>query len=324
MSAPSSTPFVSKRHVAALLGCEWRRLVQLAENVGYEYTSFDTPAGKKWRHIDNPSRHLKLIQRRISRRLLQTRVLGEHMYGAAPGGSVLKHVSVHQGQRHVVTLDLRNCFPRTTHQRVHGVFTQALRCSRPIARVLTKLTTFHRRLPQGAPTSGLLAHLSLCPLYQQLLAVCCRYELRLSFYMDDIAMSGAQVRRAIPEAIRLIGEFGHSVRCAKTRVMGSTKERRITNLVLVREGVQVPSEYIATVEHELLAALAKNTVTTKEVQRLEGMLHHIERVNAAQAVELRKLAAQLREPTWSGTRKPLVRRSCAGKAKCRALSRSSA
>jgi RNA-directed DNA polymerase len=67
-----------------------------------------------------------------------------------------------------------------------------LGCTPDVARLLTMLTTHQHCLPQGAPTSPALAnlYLRLSGAASRLLVLVERHDLRMTFFGDDILISG--------------------------------------------------------------------------------------------------------------------------------------
>jgi RNA-directed DNA polymerase len=275
-------PLVSRNEIHQLLGVPWGNLNEIARRAARSYTPFDThpsmgPRSGKWRHIDNPSPRLKALQRRILRRILATAPLPENMFGAMPGRDVLGHARCHVGQRVIVTLDLRDCFPRTHDTAVFSTLRKYFECSSEIAAVLTKLTTYHHRLPQGAPTSSFLAQLTLVEMLAQMDAVARDRSLVLSSYIDDIAWSGPGAQLAIGEMVEIIASHGHRIRCSKKHVMKSNEEKRITGLIVKRDHVTVPRSYVDSVEDRILVLSRRQSLTVHERASVDGQIKHVQR-----------------------------------------------
>lgn len=206
-------PLVSMRQVEFVLGKSREDLRKIASYAGRYYHPFDRrrEIGKgKWRHIDNPKGELKLLQKRIQKHILSKINLPDTMVGGIPGRSIRANAKIHEGQQRLVTLDLKNCFPRTTDLKVFEAYRKILKCSSEIASLLTKLTTFQKRLPQGAPTSSILANFTLLPMHDEICAIAKKFDLRCSIYVDDIAFSGVSAYEAIDEIIYAIQRHGHS------------------------------------------------------------------------------------------------------------------
>jgi hypothetical protein len=142
------------------------------------------------RPIDNPLQDLKWIQRRIYRRLLKPICFPSHILGAVSNRSVMDNAERHLASALLVTLDVRQCFPSITNVHVYRVWSEFLGCSPPVARLLTRLTTFDRHLPQGAPTSPLLANLFIWMIDEPIRAICEQLLVSYSTWIDDLAFSG--------------------------------------------------------------------------------------------------------------------------------------
>jgi hypothetical protein len=171
MEPPEVAPVVEKLRVlsinrlADILKVPRETLVRLSVEPELNYDPFETVGrsrpfqrrlSSKLRPIDNPVKELSWVQKRIYRRLLKPICFPEHIFGAVPKRSVRDNAELHLNATVLVTLDIRQCFPSITNVQVYQVWRKLLDCSTPVAALLTQLTTFQRRLPQGAATSPLL------------------------------------------------------------------------------------------------------------------------------------------------------------------------
>ncbi|MEO8407800.1 MAG: reverse transcriptase family protein, partial [Oxalobacteraceae bacterium] len=69
-----------------------------------------------------------------------------------------KHCSLQT--HHLLNIDIKDFFPSIDFFRVRGVLRgKPFECSHTVATVLAHLCTYHNKLPQGAPTSPILANL---------------------------------------------------------------------------------------------------------------------------------------------------------------------
>jgi RNA-directed DNA polymerase len=150
----SKTRILSLNRLAWTLGIPREVLESLAAVAGHHYRPFLLERqGKKPRLIDNPDRCLKDTQRKIYKRLLKDLKFPEYLHGGIKGKSPKTNAAKHLGKRLVVRLDLEDFFPSITNRQVYSVWSRNLDNSPPVSRLLTLLTTYRRRLPQGAPTS---------------------------------------------------------------------------------------------------------------------------------------------------------------------------
>ena len=297
---------VSMRRLEQLLGCSRKDLQRIAEKAGSYYKPFDRRCERgrgKWRHIDNPTGDLKAIQRRIQRRILQTITLPETMTGGVHGRSIRDNALLHVGQPLVVTLDLRDCFPRTSDVNVFRVFRELVGCSPDIAAPLTKLTTFQHRLPQGAPTSSTLANLTLLTMHNQIAQIAASLGLQFGFYIDDIALSGEHALDAIEAVVQVIQENGHGVRRQKLLRMPAYTAQKVTG-VLVNRKISTGSARVRELRRKIYELSAKPGIPDHGIRRIRGQISHVKWLCPVQGISLERLANRLLPGTGMDARKP--------------------
>lgn len=292
-------PLVSKRRMEILLRCDRNITEQIADRAGRYYEPFDMRRGAdKWRHIDNPNNALKGLQSRIYRAILADYEFPPNVVGGIPGRSLLDNVRLHVGQPIIVTFDIRGCFPSINHRRVFTAFRERLRFSADVASILTKLTTFQRRLPQGAPSSAIIANLVMVPLHVELERIARAFNLRWTIYIDDITISGARAREAIEPIIRAIQSNGFAVSHRKLHVMTSRSRQRITG-VIVNKLVSAGRRYrIEDIRRSILNLHSAGHASEREILSITGKVNNVRWLNEKQGVVLQRLAdAVLPEPT---------------------------
>lgn len=296
---------VSNGHMSNLLGRPWRDVVAIAETAGRYYKPFDHRRVRgqgNWRHIDNPTGDLKVVQTRIYQRILVPVKLPETITGGVRGRSVRDHAAPHVGQPALVTLDLRSCFPRIDHSAINRVY-RGLGYSPTIARVLTQLTTFQGCLPQGAPTSPALANLALLDLHVELLGIADARGLVLTQYVDDIAMSGASAQDAIEPVIQAIMRHGHSVSRRKVEVAHAGVQQRVTGTV-VNEVQSVDRTYRRDLYMRIHELACAPDPLDADLRSVRSKIAHVESVNATQGRVLRSLADRILPVAGVGGRTP--------------------
>ena len=181
---------------------------------------FAKKPSKKPRPIDNPTGKLKEVQERINRILLGPVILPDHIFGAVRYRSIIGNAQCHQGAKLLVTLDVRQCFPSITNVHVYSVWSNILGCSPAVASLLTKLTTFNRHLPQGAPTSPILANLFIWSVDGQIRDACAELGVEYSTWIDDLAFSGDKARNLIQVVVGALKRSGLRLSHKKIRIMG--------------------------------------------------------------------------------------------------------
>lgn len=236
------------------------------------------------RPIEAPKDALKRAQRRILHAILARAPLHDAARGFRRGLGPRDHARAHVGKEVVLRFDLRDFFLGITAPRVRGVF-RMLGYPAPIARLLTGLTTragarrdvdaaraalrerkvvesevfgFVRalrapHLPQGAPTSPMLANLVAYKLDVRLSALAASAGGAYTRYADDLALSGPPSLRGIaPIVARIVEEEGFALQPHKSRCMERHTRQMIAGVV-VNERINVSRR-----ERDLLRAILFN------------------------------------------------------------------
>jgi hypothetical protein len=288
-------PLVSMRRLERLLDCDREHLSRLANRAGGLYHSVDVYQSKsdKWRHLDCPRKALKDIQARIQRRLLSRVEFPQYMFGSVRGRSTRDNAKIHVGQRYVLAVDLKDCFPNTSSRKVFDAWIRVFGCSEDIADLLTKLTTLHRRLPQGTSTSPLLANLTLLPLYHRVREIARSLSLRFSFFVDDITLSGVRAHEAKGPIITAIRSSGHDISWTKVRLMPHDEQQQVTGIVVNRK-VSNGQERLTEIRGEILSAIQSGPhPDLKTKRRIRGLVDHAWTISEEQGASLWRLVERL-------------------------------
>lgn len=293
----------SFRYLEFLLGFSRLQLRELSSHAARHYRPFykepkarpfaRKPINKKKRLIDNPKGDLKKVQRRINQRLLKPLILPEHLLGGVPGKCIRDNAYLHLGSPCIATVDIKKFFPSITPLQVYHVWRVRLNCSPRIAAVLTRLTTFRGYLPQGAPTSTLLANLVLSGSDCGIKAACDAAGIRYSSWVDDLAFSGMKAREIIPSVISALIQAGFRLSHQKIKVMGAGDRKTLNKLVLSKF-VAVERAYISRIRagiHNLQVGKVPNSEIGAFVRALEGSINYVHLMQPQKAVKLRSQLA---------------------------------
>jgi RNA-directed DNA polymerase len=294
----------------ALLGIDRGRLRFLAQHAGSYYRPFPKrdrprpfqkkpkPPRKRPRIIDNPTGELKALQTRINRSLLKPVVFPAYLCGGVPGKTVLDNVLLHFGAPVVVRVDIKSFFRRITNLQVYRVWRETLDCSPKVAALLTKLTTFERHLPQGAPTSTLLANLVLFSIDRPIRDACQRHGVIYSTWVDDLAFSGAEARAVIGTAVTALRDAGFSVSHSKLVTMGPGS-RQVLNGVLMGRFPSVLRERLSRLRsgvHKLSVGEVPAADVQVYIRRLRGGIAHVASIAPLKAKRLSRDLERAAEP----------------------------
>lgn len=281
---------LSPNALAHKLGLSAERLHDVAARPDLFYHPFDTtpqprpfqkkPA-RKPRHIDCPEGELKAVQRKINRVLLQPILFPTHICGAVRSRSILDNAALHLGAPVLVTIDIRKCFPSISNKQIYRTWADVLGCSARVAALLTRLTTFERHLPQGAPTSSSLANLFIWSIDGPIRAECARLGIAYSTWIDDLAFSGVRSRELIQVAIRVLASEKLAVSRSKIKVMGPQATKLLTGTRLGRDRVRAPNEVKSRVRsglHKFETHQQLPCSVEEYLRSLEAQIKHVQRL----------------------------------------------
>lgn len=286
-------PLKSTKALLHILGDIDRDLLfTLASTAGAYYDPFDRLQKKgstrKWRHIDNPTGDIKKTQKLINKRILNKALLSlpEEVIGGVKGKSTKDNANKHLGQEIVVNIDIRDCFPNTSNDGIFQVWKNVLGCGSQNAALLTQLTSFQTRLPQGAATSSSLCNLALLPLFYDIKRYTDKISINLSLYIDDFTLSGNtdKVLGSIKNVVRLIQQHGYAVRRRKIVKMPSNVKQVVTGIT-VNKKISAGVEIIKGTRKQILT-LAKNWNAQVSLRSLKGRINYIKHLSPSEGRKL--------------------------------------
>ena len=197
------------------------------------YSTFPVPKKNGGiRKITAPSIKMKHVQRWILDNILYKMKVGDCVHGFVPKRSILTNASIHVNQELVLGIDLKDFFPSINFRSVFRIFRSA-GYTKNIAWALADLCTYHWTLPQGAPTSPMLANLVTVKLDNKLTEYCEKRGFRYSRYADDITISGSFRLPLFKKTIfKIIENCGFFINEEKTRLYSKGSRQKVTGLVV--------------------------------------------------------------------------------------------
>jgi RNA-directed DNA polymerase len=257
-------------------------------NTPIDYTRHEIPKRRGGvRVILAPSPQLKAQQRRILRRLLSRLKSHPCATGFERGHSIVTNALPHVGKDIVVKLDLKGFFISTSAQRVERYF-RFIGWDADAAAMLTRICTYEKSLPQGAPTSPRLSNLVNHLLDARLYALASSRGASYSRYADDITYSaaGATAPRPNPKTLetavqsnarindlihatkQVVREFGYTLHTDKKLRIARKHDRQEVTGIVVNAKPNLSRKIrrrLRAVEHRLKNG-ANATMTPQQLQ----------------------------------------------------------
>lgn len=198
----------------------------------------DADGNQRTRQLNSTKIELKRILKRILTLLMSHVEIPPYAFGGVPKKDNIKNAKYHQGNKYIFTTDLRSFFPSISHNSVFEVYCNN-GYSPTVARILTKLTTYKYQLPQGVPTSTLLALLAFKPTGDKLYDYALKHNLKFSIFVDDITISSkVDFKHLVPEILDIIVSAGYKISHNKTHY--STKNPIITGIKCQNNRIKLP------------------------------------------------------------------------------------
>lgn len=229
-----------------------------------KYSSFDMKKKSGGvRKIEVPIKGLGLIQKRLSVLLSELITFKPCVKGFVKGESICSNASLHKKSKLVLNIDVQDFFGSINFGRVRATFmAKPFEMSNEVATVVAQICTFENHLPQGAPTSPVVANIIASMLDNRVLRLAQKYRLKYSRYADDITLSSprkfppevaatVEGRTVLGEELKTIFEKARFViNPNKTRLQAANSRQEVTGLI-VNKKLNIPKEY----KHKLRAAI---------------------------------------------------------------------
>ena len=228
------------------------------------YTSFAIPRRHGApRHIEAPNPTLRYLQRIIHESL--TCIYGPHraVHGFRAGRSIVTNAKCHVDSRYVLNIDLSDFFHSVTRQRIYGrLITAPYELDTKVANIVASLATNSLgTLPQGSPSSPILANMIAAQMDDELSRFATSRYCVYTRYADDITIStkrqvlSPQIARyphsrgtgqaILGDAlVDTIERHGFTINNRKTRLQSHSTRQLCTGLVVNGKSVSVPRRYV--------------------------------------------------------------------------------
>lgn len=241
------------------------------------------------RHICIPEPVLQSVQRWIHEHILCSPValksISRHATAYTPRSSHIENARFHRGASWLLKLDISSFFESVSERQVYRVFRnlgyRAL-VAFCLARLCTRILPFSYdkrlkrgtkrwrpgelrkelnapvvgHLPQGAPTSPMLANLVCRDLDKTLLMIALRENLTYTRYADDMVFSGDGLDRAkatslIREISAVVGKHGFGINSQKTNIAKDGGRKIVTGISVEEYELRLPRDYKDKLRQEL-------------------------------------------------------------------------
>lgn len=216
------------------------------QNKGYNFFKIPKKSGED-RTIFAPVEELKKLQIKIKKFLEGIYNSPKACNGFVKGRSTKTNAMGHVGKKWVLNIDISDFFPSINFGRIWGLFKSSVfNFDDALATTLAIVCCHDGKLPQGAPTSPILANMICCRMDKKLIKFASFNKCKFSRYADDITLSTNLnvfpkniaitnedgLLELTDEFEKIIKDNGFILNSNKTRLAYRTKCQLVTGIVI--------------------------------------------------------------------------------------------
>lgn len=241
------------------------------------YYSFEIPKKKKgeFRKISSPVRQLKTIQYFLKVILEALYQPNECVMGFVKQRSVVDNAKKHINKCYVQNLDIKDFFPSVTQDMIlRCLIRSPYHINYDVAFMISRLCCIKKEdgskvLPQGSPTSPILANMVCKELDNEINYLAKMFHLEYTRYADDMTFSGQynafkDEGHFMIELNTKIEKYGFKLNSDKKRIQKHGSRQEVTGIIIS----------------------SKTNVRRKYVKEIRVMLHNWETIGYDQANKL--------------------------------------
>ena len=327
-------PVFTLKHLSVLSQVDYGFMRQTVARRTDAYTEFRVRkrstqnSDPRYRTICVPSPGLMKVQRWIAQNILAHVPAHACSVAFSKGDSLYKAVEPHCSAKWLVKLDIRSFFESISEASVYLTiqklgfqpliaFEMARLCTRMVdvdvskndrgpalsPHVITQYTQQKQgHLPQGAPTSPMLANLVCRVLDERLLEVAEKADVRYTRYADDMTFSSGDVTFGRDSAQKLIQAVYQQLACqslspntAKTTIVPPSARKLVLGINVEEDEPRLTKQFKALLRQHIYYLSRRDVGAIKHAASrgftsVSGLRHHLEGLLA--------FAAQI-EPKWA-------------------------
>lgn len=248
----------------------------------------------KIRDIYNPSPTYKKLLRSLNKNLFKNSIFPEGVVGGVSGKSLNDMVKIHCGKEAIYIIDFKDFYPNITISQIEKLF-RSTKCSRDISVLLANLISYNNFLPQGFPTSTIIANLVAYKLDIEHNAICNKFNLSRTRWIDDIVFSGRikELEKAISSINNAVFINGFSLNPNKSNFIRRKDNPQAVGLCLDKHQPYIHKGIIDKINDTIQIILSfgvdvalseQNIDSARKLQQsLEGKIKYVANYNKSDA-----------------------------------------
>lgn len=241
----------TRNELADFLHIERKTLTNVLYNIHVDsyYYSFEIPKKSGGsRKIHAPQNVLKIIQKKLSTALYNYRdyICKENninlniSHAFEKNKGIITNAFIHKNKRYIINIDLKDFFESFHFGRIRGFFEKNKYFQLPleVSTIIAQLVCYNGKLPQGAPTSPIIANFICNVLDYKILQLAKKYHLDYTRYADDLTFSTNDKKfldkyeQFYNDLNKITSKNGFEINTKKTRIVYYNSRQTVTGLVV--------------------------------------------------------------------------------------------
>lgn len=212
--------------------------------VHYRISYILKPKTGEKRLIYIPTDDLKNIQRRLLF-LIQHIERPKWLYSGEIGKYYLDNGKEHLYNPYVLTIDIKKFYENCHRNYVYLFFINKMKTSPDVAKILTDITTFNKKIPTGSPTSQLIAFHAYEDMFYEINNLAKSHNCKFTLYVDDMTFSSSHPfnpKKLTYEIKTILHKYKHGLSNKKVKYYSKNMAKDITGLILTKNNqVAIPN-----------------------------------------------------------------------------------
>lgn len=219
------------------------------QKIKNSYEEFEIPKKNGGsRIINSPKKNLKKIQRNLgsvlyemhSEYLKKNNTEHKISHGFQKDRNIITNAKIHRHKKYLLNIDISDFFGAFHFGRIQGYFykSKEFGFSKEVSTIIAQLVCYNGKLPQGAPTSPVIANLIFNIVDLHILELARKYKLDYTRYADDMSFSTNSksfihnYNEFLDKLQILLNRDGFDINENKTRLEYSSSRQKVTGLTV--------------------------------------------------------------------------------------------
>lgn len=240
-------PIASVDALAKTLGVSKPILVSIASKIDSSYTEFVIDSKGKDRTVYDPKFILKKLQKRINSRIFEKVDFPCYLHGGIRDEKqkrdYVENAKAHASKKPktLINLDIKSFYDNIKHSKVFDVYKYFFKFPDDVCTILTTLTTYRNKVPQGACTSSYLANLVFFNSEYSVVSSLRMKGITYTRLLDDVTLSSSN--ELTDDEVALYIKSIHSM-FSKYGLKFNRNKIKIENIKTKKHGFQVTGLWV--------------------------------------------------------------------------------